>query len=62
MSSQRSKQNRPCGCGEGNYSFIIAQKDPSTRINVCRKCSHKWLTFQKVEKIRKPYNPDEEDE
>ena len=57
MGSKKSKDNRECGCGEGNYSFTVAQKRPDIRIYACRKCSHRWLVQVKVKRDRKAYNP-----
>ena len=58
MGSKRSKDNRACGCGEGHYSYIMAQGKANTQIWACRKCSHRWLVQIKGKKERKAYNPD----
>lgn len=63
MSSLRSKANRPCGCGETNYSYITSEKNPYLQIHCCRKCSHRWLKEVKPERTaRRAYKSDEEDD
>ena len=57
-----NKDNRECGCGEGHYSYMAAQKHPEIRIHVCRKCGHRWLSQVKVKRDRKAYNPGDRDE
>ena len=52
--------NKPCGCGESNYSFFTSQKSATLRINVCRKCSHKWLENQKEDKKFNRTNDEDE--
>lgn len=63
MSSARSKNNRPCGCGETNYSFTMSERKENLQIHCCRKCSHRWLKEIKVDRgARKQFRSDEDDE
>lgn len=63
MSSQKSKHNKSCGCGETNYSYIVSERNPNLQIHCCRKCSHRWLVEVKPDKsARKQFRSDDEDD